>query len=308
MTRDRTILLVDDNPMNIQQMNETIKHLSNESYQFLNAHGGKQALLVAKQFMPDVIITDWEMPDLDGIGFIQALKSNEQTKYIPVIMATGIKLTSKDLYLALEAGAIDYIRKPINPIECIARVRSAIQHAEQNRDLHEKNKIIFEQERNLLEQQINFLKDEVQYKQKELASSVGFNIQIEKEHQNWMTLVGKLKPYLNNHGKSLLEELLKKAEIENSSQQNLLELEKQFEQVNKRFYIRLTEKVPDITKTEKMLCALLLMDLSQSEISAIIKKNQNSINVAFSRIRNKFQINDMQSLKNLIQQLGNEIN
>lgn len=119
------ILIADDEPANIQIIVESLSN-SDLNHKIIRATNGKILCELAEKRMPDLIITDWEMPEMNGIEAIKKLKSNEITKDIPVVMCTGIMTTAENLKLALMSGAVDYIRKPVNPIELEARVRSML--------------------------------------------------------------------------------------------------------------------------------------------------------------------------------------
>ncbi len=136
------ILLVDDDINNLELLVERLLR----EYRIIMANNGRDALQIARKEIPDLIITDWDMPVMNGIEMIKALKGDNTTQEIPVIMTTGIKLTSFDLETALNAGAIDYLRKPIDDIELIARIRSAIRFSE-NRKTIEKQKQILENQK-----------------------------------------------------------------------------------------------------------------------------------------------------------------
>ncbi len=118
------ILLVDD--MDII-MDIIISHLETmgKDFIYLKAHNGREACKMALQAKPNLIIMDWEMPQMNGIDALQHLKKNNTTKDIPVIISSGFS-DSINVQEALESGAIDYIRKPIDPIELIARVKSVL--------------------------------------------------------------------------------------------------------------------------------------------------------------------------------------
>jgi class 3 adenylate cyclase/CheY-like chemotaxis protein len=120
-----SILLIDDSPVIIMALTEFMKE-SELSLTILRANSGKLACSMAEEKLPDLIITDWEMPEMDGIETIKALKNNEQTKDIPIIMCTGKMTKSENLKTALRAGAVDFIRKPVDKIELIARVNSML--------------------------------------------------------------------------------------------------------------------------------------------------------------------------------------
>jgi PAS domain S-box-containing protein len=118
------ILIVDDSQDNLQVM---LNSLFNGGYlNVLCARSGTDALRIVQIEFPHLIILDWDMPVMSGIEVLKKLKENPGTKSIPVIIATGAMLSSKDLEEALTSGAIDYIRKPYDETELIARVKSGL--------------------------------------------------------------------------------------------------------------------------------------------------------------------------------------
>jgi len=119
------ILIIDDQPINIELIVKILEE-TNEPYIMYQAINGEMGFDVAKKILPDLIITDWEMPGMTGIETIRQIKEDDVMKNIPVIMASGVMTSSENLRTALEAGAVDFIRKPIDKIELIARVRSIL--------------------------------------------------------------------------------------------------------------------------------------------------------------------------------------
>lgn len=118
------ILIVDDQADNL----DTIMGYLDESdvkYKFSQAMNGEVACRVASKRQPDLIIMDWEMPVMNGYDALLCIKNNTLTANIPIIMATG-RSSAEDLDKALEAGAADYIRKPIEKQELLARVRTCL--------------------------------------------------------------------------------------------------------------------------------------------------------------------------------------
>ncbi len=118
-----TILIIDDEQSYLDIITNTLK---NKHHKVLQALNGKMGCKVAERFLPDIIIMDWEMPEMNGIDAIKFLKNQENTKEIPIIMATGVMTAVEHLETALNAGAIDYIRKPIDPLELYARINSTL--------------------------------------------------------------------------------------------------------------------------------------------------------------------------------------
>ncbi len=129
-----TILIVDDELINLENLIDAIR-LTNKNYKVLRANSAQLALKIITKEVPDIIITDWNMPDMDGIDLIKKIKSQPTLVDIPVIMCTGVMLTSQNLKAALDAGAIDYIRKPVDPIELEARVQSSLKLSESYKEI-----------------------------------------------------------------------------------------------------------------------------------------------------------------------------
>jgi CheY-like chemotaxis protein/two-component sensor histidine kinase len=122
-----SILVVDDEPDNFDVI-ETL--LSNQDYQLHYAANGQEALNILEMINPDLILLDVMMPNMDGIEVCQKIKTDIQWKAIPVIMVTA--LTAKeDLARCLEAGADDFVSKPINRIELLARIKSMLRIKQQ---------------------------------------------------------------------------------------------------------------------------------------------------------------------------------
>jgi sigma-B regulation protein RsbU (phosphoserine phosphatase) len=128
-----TVLIVDDNAMNVMVIQEMLKragfvdirvaYSAEEMFELLKSQSGERNLIAAPQI--DLILLDLMMPAMDGIEACQRLQSDSQYKDIPVIMVTAIG-DSRKLAEALDAGAIDFVTKPINKTELLARIRSAL--------------------------------------------------------------------------------------------------------------------------------------------------------------------------------------
>jgi two-component system sensor histidine kinase/response regulator len=117
------ILIVDDIPKNLQVLSSI---LNIEGYQISFASDGKQALSVVETTIPDLILLDIMMPEMDGYEVCKQLKENEKTKDIPVIFLTG-KAESEDVVSGLKLGAVDYVTKPFNSAELLTRIRTHLE-------------------------------------------------------------------------------------------------------------------------------------------------------------------------------------
>jgi DNA-binding response OmpR family regulator len=119
----QTILVVDDE---VKLRDMLRLYLEQEGYRVVQAGNGREALYVARYEKPDLIVLDLMMPEMGGYDFIRAYSKEGQT---PVIMLTA-KIEDTDKILGLELGADDYVTKPFNVRELIARVRAVLRRAQ----------------------------------------------------------------------------------------------------------------------------------------------------------------------------------
>lgn len=138
----RRVLLVDDSST-MRRMVSTL--LGDQGYEVKTAVDGNDGLVKAREEpVPELILTDYEMPELDGPGFCRALKSDKDLCQIPVLMLTTLGET-KSKVEGLDAGADDYIQKPKSPgdiEELFARIRAHFRLADMGRELAEQNRMI----------------------------------------------------------------------------------------------------------------------------------------------------------------------
>lgn len=116
------ILIVDDTPQNIQVLGNI---LYDKGYSVSMATSGMEALQSLKNKIPDLILLDIQMPEMDGYEVCTLIKSNEETKHIPVIFLTAVTETSF-MIRGFKCGAVDYITKPFKSAELTARVATHI--------------------------------------------------------------------------------------------------------------------------------------------------------------------------------------
>lgn len=127
MTNTFSILVVDDEPDNFDVI-ETL--LSEQNYQLHYAANGKSAIASLEAFQPDLILMDVMMPEMDGIEVCKWIKASELWQTVPIIMVTALS-SKTDMANCLNAGADDFISKPINSIELRARVHSMLRIKQQ---------------------------------------------------------------------------------------------------------------------------------------------------------------------------------
>ena len=151
------ILLVDDNPTNLQVLFQT---LEGRGYNLLVAKNGETALSITHKALPNLILLDIMMPGINGYEVCRQLKANPATKEIPVIFLSALGDT-KDKVQGLDLGAVDYITKPFQPDEVIARVNTHLtiyrlkREVQKQRDeLEHELQVVAEEQRKLLPEQL----------------------------------------------------------------------------------------------------------------------------------------------------------
>jgi len=116
------ILIADDTPANLHILQV---RLAAHGYEILTATDGETALIAATEKQPDLILLDVMMPKLDGIEVCRRLKSDPSVPFMPIIMVTA-KTETKDIVAGLEAGADEYLTKPVDQAALVARVKSML--------------------------------------------------------------------------------------------------------------------------------------------------------------------------------------
>lgn len=155
------ILLVDDNPTNLQVLFQT---LDGRGYNLLVAKNGEIALNIARKALPNLILLDIMMPGIDGYEVCRQLKADPLTRDIPIIFLSALGDT-KDKVQGLDLGAVDYVTKPFQPEEVIARVNTHLtiyrlkREVQAKRDeLEDELQSVAEEQRKLLPNQLPEIK------------------------------------------------------------------------------------------------------------------------------------------------------
>ncbi|MBF2035839.1 MAG: response regulator transcription factor [Leptolyngbyaceae cyanobacterium T60_A2020_046] len=121
----KTLLLIDDDPNLILLVKD---YLEFRGYQVTTAENGREALEVLTQGTPDMIICDVMMPEMDGYAFVEHVRNNPETEWIPVLFLSA-KGQSQDRVKGLNTGADVYMVKPFEPEELVAQVESSLKQA-----------------------------------------------------------------------------------------------------------------------------------------------------------------------------------
>ncbi|MDZ4260906.1 MAG: response regulator [Pseudomonadota bacterium] len=123
--QSQVVLVVDDAIDSIHMLNDVLEE---SHFTVLVALEGAQALTITKNIRPDIILLDAIMPNMDGFETCRQLKLNPQLADVPIIFMTGLSDT-EHVVMGLNAGGVDYVTKPINPDELIARMRVHLANA-----------------------------------------------------------------------------------------------------------------------------------------------------------------------------------
>jgi two-component system cell cycle response regulator len=140
LKHDFPILVVEDNPVSRKLLEKT---LTKAGYETVSLENGRKALEVFKERFFPIVLTDWMMPEMDGLELCRSIRQNDSASsgYVFIILLTA-KDNKDDIVEGLESGADDYLTKPFNPSELIARLNTARRILELERSLREANEEI----------------------------------------------------------------------------------------------------------------------------------------------------------------------
>lgn len=269
---DYKVLIVDDSIENLLTMVSILENHHPE-YIIYQANSAKTALKILAEISVDIILTDWEMPDMNGLELIEIIKSNSITEFIPCILISGIRITPEHLKKAIESGAADYIRKPIEPVELLARTNSALNIAQKQRNLI-KEKELEMVESLAFKSEINHFLDNIQARLRKLTKAQNCTQDIENE----LELINKdIKKNIENKGWKKHSDA--------------------YQKLHPIFLKKLLKNHPNLTSTEVELCQMTRLGLNNKEISDLMFITLGSLRVSKSRLRKKMEIPSIQNLR-----------
>lgn len=132
------ILVAEDDPVARKILEKT---LTKEGHEVVSVENGRKAFDLFKQRFFPIILTDWMMPEMDGIDLCRAVRNHQASGYVFVIILTA-KDSKDDIVTGLNSGADDYVHKPFNPSELKARIKTCMRILELERSLKEANENI----------------------------------------------------------------------------------------------------------------------------------------------------------------------
>lgn len=296
-----SILVVDDQ---FEELNLIITFLLEAfpDYKLFDATNGKMGWEIIKEHRPDLVLTDWDMPELNGVQLIQLMKGFDHLKDIPVIVVTGTMTTSDDLKQALDIGSIDYVRKPIDFVELKARVQSALRMYHAHKKIQEQHEMI----QSMLQADKDRLSLEVETKARKLSTLTLFaaeknNLLIRVE-QKLIDII----PLLNLHSseqqdiKVLVRELKRQGQLDSGWEAFKL----QFEEVHPRFFQDLKLHCANLTAQDLKISAYLKLRLDNKEIASLLNITTASVRKSTYRLKKKLALDEDASIRDFIHQIG----
>ena len=122
-TQPFTLLIADDQPDNLMLLS---RYLEKEGYSYIKAKDGLETLEKTRNYLPDLILLDINMPNKDGFAVLEEIRADPTTEHIPVIILTAARLDPSEVQSGLNMGADDYVTKPFDRKELLARIRTKL--------------------------------------------------------------------------------------------------------------------------------------------------------------------------------------
>jgi len=204
---------------------------------------------------------------MDGLELIEQLQKNDLTRQTPVIMVTGKMISSEHLQAAFKAGATDYIRKPIDQVELIARVHSMLILSDSFKDAIELK------DRDLINTAMHIVQNNE------------FNIKLRKKVIDIDRSYGDLNPDLKTLLSELKDDISDKLKGEAWNQFDMY-----FKKVHADFFNRLVLYCPSISPADLRLAAFLRLNIPTKDIAAIMFLTIDSVRTARTRLRKKLKL------------------
>lgn len=286
------ILITDNEPKDLNIIDQILIK-SKRNYEILNALDSKTTLEIIKNEKPDLLITDWDMPEINGIELINIIQKLPSDFNIPIIVCSGVKIKTEDLADALNAGAIDFIRKPVDPLELLARVNSMLRIADTSKLLirEQENRFLFEKQ---------ILEEKLDIQNREINTRILILSKYNELLRSTTDLLRKFPPCVNSkqckpHFENIITNI--SSSLYNDSWEQFI---LSFEKLYPSFFTRVADTHKVLTQNELKLCALLRLGLSTKEISTITQQTNRAVEIARYRLRKKLNISKGETIDNYL--------
>jgi len=287
------ILVVDDEHQNLQVV---INFFKEQTYKILYAPNGKNGFEVAITEIPDVIIMDWAMPVMNGIDTILKLKASSVTKEIPIVMATGVMTTSEDLKEALEAGAVDFIRKPFDRLELTSRVQATLRLSQSYKEI-KAQKLEIEK---LMDKERELLQHKIDHKERELTMQAMHAHERDHFLQDLKNKLSDIESSLPTSPTGLFDKIVKNIDSQLSAEDSWHNFMLHFESVHPNFFSSLKSKYNGLTTNELRLSSYIKIGMGNKEIAQIAGVETGTVKSNLNRLKKKLKLNPEDSLRDFI--------
>lgn len=267
--KDVRILVVDDEYSNVELILSIIDERIQEVFY---APNGKVAVELAQEESPDIIIMDWEMPEMNGIEAIREIKKIESVSNIPIIVATGLKTTDENLMEALEVGAVDFLRKPYSVTEFKARIESSLRIQRQHEAIEK------------------MLQESVEQKQRELTSMATLDFQKSALLNDLLEQVGRLDRITNFVYATDIKDIQKQLKSQLDLDKSWDSFKIHFEESHTGFFDKLDHSFDSLSVNERKLCAYIKMGMGNFEICQMTGSSDSALRKAINRLKKKLNL------------------
>ncbi len=280
------IMIVDDEQENIDIVR---RKLQDAPYRCSSETDTELAFAAVVNNVPDLIVMDWQMPGMSGIEMIQRFKRNERSAKIPVIIMTGLMKESVHLQEAFDAGASDYIRKPVDTLELRSRIAAILElRAEQSK------RLLLEQELHAQKQQ--HLHREIERKKRELTE---ITVQLVSNNRLTDQFIKTLEKMIDGSFGQLTRSAIDRQVTMFKKELFKLQwatIEEKFIGNDYHFKEELMRRYPDLTVNDVKLAILYHLKMSNKEISEITFISYEGVRKARTRLRKKLNLDSSVNL------------
>jgi len=272
--------------------------LTAETYNVIPANNGDQAIALALGKKPDLILLDVLMEGKDGYEVCREIKKNPELLNIPIIFLTG-RSNSEEIIKGFSYGAVDFISKPFNNLELLARIKTHLQLVKYREKMLESSLLLHMKEMELLQKEKEKAEALVEYKEKEL---IGVTLRLTKAGRLMEQLANELFDVVDSLDKENSEKIT--AIINSFKVQidlyNWKHIETMFMNIHSSFFNTILTQNPDLSNNDLKLCALLRLNMSTKDIATITLQNESAIKKARYRLRQKLNLSSDESLVKMI--------
>lgn len=284
------VLLIDDEPRELKRLVGILSN-STDDFEIFSAISVKTAIKIALTKKVDIIVSDWQMPEQSGIDGVKIFKNHPELREIPVLILTGVMLDVKNIKLALDSGADDFIRKPVDAIEFIARINATLRTVQ-----YYKDKV--EAEKKISQIQNMYLKEK-----NEKLSSLLF--QFERKNKALMAVKRKVSKLIGSVSDltSHVSEVENIVDSEVNTEQDWEIFNMHLKLVDDKLTLKLKSKFPKLTDYDLRLCVYSKFNLSNQQIADVMNIESKSVHTAKNRLRKKLGLESATELSQYLQSL-----